>query len=67
MNELTRRLKRLETIHTERTACLYPDDSDGFCAAVVGDRAGDYAHGAGFDAVAAISSTAMDDWREYAW
>lgn len=66
MFSILERLKQLENKAAANIAVRYPADDDGFVAAVVGEEnAEQYRHGSGFDVMAALCSTARDDWSDY--
>lgn len=66
LERLKERLKQLENKAAANIAVRYPDDADGFICAVVGtDAAERYRHGSGYDVMAALCSTARDDWSDY--
>lgn len=64
---LIERLKRLESAVHERIKNLIVGNDDGFITAVVGaDHVEQYRNSSGgFDAVKALSDTAVADWRDY--
>ena len=67
MNDIMKRLKALETRRNARYGVLYPDDSDGFCAAYcAGGQLLDTFRrkGGGFDMLAVIAARAAEDWKD---
>lgn len=59
---LWKRLKHLERMFTIRSATLYPDDSEGFISALIGDRKEQFRKGNGYDVMAVLNDTAAVDW-----
>lgn len=67
MKELSlwKRLKRLELFHKTLSCEQYPDDIDNFIEALIGERKEQYKKGNGYDTIAALNSTAFEDWNDY--
>ena len=59
---LRKRLERLEQINAMMSIALYPDDSDGFISALIGDRKELYRKDNGYDVMAVLNDTAAEDW-----
>ena len=62
LKNILKRIERLERMYTIRSAALYPDDSDGFISALIGDRKELFRKGSGYDVMAILNDTAAADW-----
>lgn len=67
MQNLIRRLKRVEQSAHERIKSLIVGNDDGFITALVGvDHVEQYRNSyGGYDAIAALNDSAADDWKDY--
>ena len=65
MRNILERLKRLEMSAKALFVSMFPDDSDNFVGALVGDRAEQYRRDTGFDVMAALNDTAGEDWADF--
>lgn len=64
--KIKERLKRLEASAIGLIVNMFPPDNDGFVHALVGDRAEQYRRDTGFDVMAVLNDTAVQDWTEEA-
>ncbi len=64
IKSISARLERLECEMKAKLENIYPDDSDGFIYALVGDKQDLFRKGNGFDVAAALNYTAVADWSD---
>ena len=64
LKRLKSRLGRLETALKDAQRSLYPGNEDAFMDAIVGEDKEKYRKGEGYDFIAALTSTAAEDWKE---
>ncbi len=63
---ITERLKRLEASAKRLIVNMFPPDNDDFVHALVGDRAEQYRRDTGFDVMAVLNDTAVQNWTDEA-